>query len=73
LLMTITNIFYTKYNMEMTNTGQQQMPGMKAMMYIDAVDVLGVLQPVCFRFDVLLFHLYVDHNRADIDLPLYDQ
>ena len=34
LLMTITNIFYTKYNMEMTNTGQQQMPGMKAMMYM---------------------------------------
>ncbi|MDH6356908.1 membrane protein insertase YidC [Parabacteroides sp. PF5-9] len=34
LLMTITNIFYTKYNMEMTNTGQQQMPGMKMMMYM---------------------------------------
>ncbi len=34
LLMTITNIVYTKYNMEMTNTGQQQMPGMKAMMYM---------------------------------------
>ncbi|MCC8096267.1 MAG: membrane protein insertase YidC [Tannerellaceae bacterium] len=34
LLMTITNIAYTKFNMEMTNTGQQQMPGMKAMMYM---------------------------------------
>lgn len=34
LLMTVTNIVYTKYNMEMTNTGQQQMPGMKAMMYM---------------------------------------
>ncbi|SEF44941.1 membrane protein insertase YidC [Parabacteroides chinchillae] len=34
LLMTITNIIYTKYNMEMTNTGQQQMPGMKVMMYM---------------------------------------
>ncbi len=34
LLMTITNIVYTKYNMELTNTGQQQMPGMKAMMYL---------------------------------------
>ena len=34
LLMTITNIAYTKYNMEMTNTGQEQMPGMKAMMYM---------------------------------------
>ena len=34
LLMTVTNIVYTKFNMEMTNTGQQQMPGMKAMMYM---------------------------------------
>ncbi|MCD7975990.1 MAG: membrane protein insertase YidC [Tannerellaceae bacterium] len=34
LLMTATNIAYTKFNMEMTNTGQQQMPGMKAMMYM---------------------------------------
>lgn len=34
LLMTIVNIFYTKFNMEMTNTGQQQMPGMKYMMYL---------------------------------------
>lgn len=34
LLMTITNIVYTKYNMELTNTGQQQMPGMKLMMYL---------------------------------------
>ncbi len=34
LLMTITNIIYTKFNMEMTNTGQQQMPGMKIMMYM---------------------------------------
>lgn len=33
LLMTVTNIVYTKFNMEQTNTGQQQMPGMKAMMY----------------------------------------
>jgi YidC/Oxa1 family membrane protein insertase len=34
LLMTIVNIVYTKYNMEQTNTGQEQMPGMKVMMYI---------------------------------------
>lgn len=34
VLMTITNIVYTKFNMEMTNTGQQQMPGMKWMMYL---------------------------------------
>ena len=34
LLMTITNIIYTKFNMDQTNTGPQQMPGMKAMMYM---------------------------------------
>jgi len=34
LLMVSINLVYTKYNMEMTNTGQQQMPGMKAMMYM---------------------------------------
>ena len=34
LLMTIVNIIYTKYNMEQTGTGQEQMPGMKTMMYI---------------------------------------
>lgn len=34
LLMTITNIIYTKFNMDQTNTGQQQMPGMKVMMYM---------------------------------------
>ncbi len=34
LLMTATNIVYTKFNMDQTNTGQQQMPGMKAMMYM---------------------------------------
>ena len=33
LLMTITNVIYTKFNMEQTNTGQEQMPGMKTMMY----------------------------------------
>lgn len=34
LLMTIVNILYTKFNMDQTNTGQQQMPGMKLMMYL---------------------------------------
>jgi YidC/Oxa1 family membrane protein insertase len=34
LLMSVTNIVYTKYNLEQTNTGQEQMPGMKLMMYI---------------------------------------
>jgi len=34
VLMTIVNIIYTKYNMEQTSTGQEQMPGMKTMMYI---------------------------------------
>jgi len=40
LLMTITNIFYVKYNNEMTGS-TQQMPGMKTMMY---------LMPVMFLF-----------------------
>ena len=34
LLMTITTIVFQKFNMEMTNTGQEQMPGMKMMMYM---------------------------------------
>ncbi|MDD2799646.1 MAG: membrane protein insertase YidC [Bacteroidales bacterium] len=34
LLMTATNIVYTKFNMDATNTGQAQLPGMKTMMYI---------------------------------------
>ena len=41
LLMTIVNIVYSKVNMNMTNTGQQQMPGMSMMMY---------LMPVMFFF-----------------------
>lgn len=31
LLMTVVNVFYTKYNMAMTDTGTQTMPGMKYM------------------------------------------
>lgn len=35
LLMTAVNIIYTRYNMKLTDTGQQQqMPGMKVMMYM---------------------------------------
>lgn len=34
LLMVIVNLTYTKFNMELSNTGQQQMPGMKVMMYM---------------------------------------
>ena len=34
LLMTITNVIYTKFNMDQAGTGQEQMPGMKTMMYI---------------------------------------
>ena len=43
LLMTIVNIIYTKYNMEQTGTGQEQMPGMKTMMYIMPVFMLVFL------------------------------
>ena len=41
ILMTVTNIVYTKFNMDATNTGQQQMPGMKWMM---------MLMPIVFFF-----------------------
>ncbi|MDR1336165.1 MAG: membrane protein insertase YidC [Tannerella sp.] len=34
LLVTVVNLVYSKFSMEMTNTGQQQMPGMKMMMYL---------------------------------------
>ena len=34
LLMSITQVVYTKYNMDQMGTGQEQMPGMKMMMYI---------------------------------------
>lgn len=43
LLMTATNIVYTKFNMDATNTGQQQMPGMKWMMYFMPLIFLFVL------------------------------
>jgi len=43
VLMTIVNIIYTKYNMEQTSTGQEQMPGMKTMMYIMPVFMLVFL------------------------------
>lgn len=43
VLMTATNIVYTKFNMEATNTGQQQMPGMKWMMYLMPLIFLFVL------------------------------
>jgi len=43
LLMTITNLIYTKFNMEQAGTGQEQMPGMKMMMYIMPVFMLVFL------------------------------
>lgn len=41
VLMTATNIIYTKFNMDQTSTGQEQMPGMKWMM---------MLMPLVFFF-----------------------
>jgi len=43
LLMTATNIVYTKFNMDATNTGQAQLPGMKTMMYLMPLMFLFVL------------------------------
>lgn len=41
LLMTVTTIFYTKINNQMMGAGQQQMPGMKTMMYLMPIMFLG--------------------------------
>ena len=43
LLMTVVNVIYTKYNMDQANTGQEQMPGMKVMMYIMPVFMMFFL------------------------------
>jgi YidC/Oxa1 family membrane protein insertase len=43
LLMAIVNMVYTKYNMEQAGAGQEQMPGMKMMMYIMPVVMLVFL------------------------------
>jgi YidC/Oxa1 family membrane protein insertase len=43
LLMTVTQVFYTKYSMAQTDTGQEQMPGMKWMMYLMPVFMLFFL------------------------------
>lgn len=43
LLMTAVNVVYMKFSMEQSDTGQQQMPGMKMMMYLMPVMMLFVL------------------------------
>ncbi len=43
LLMTIVNVIYMKFSMEQQDTGQQQMPGMKIMMYLMPVMMLVFL------------------------------
>lgn len=43
LLMSLTQVLYTKFNMDQTNTGQEQMPGMKLMMYFMPVVMFFVL------------------------------
>ena len=43
LLMSLANILNTKYTMAQQDTGQQQMPGMKAMMYVMPVMFIFIL------------------------------
>ena len=43
LLMTVVNVFYTKYNMAATDTGQAQMAGMKYMPYFMSIMMFFVL------------------------------
>jgi len=42
LLMTISTIIYTRINQDMMGSGQQQLPGMKTMMYIMPIMFLGI-------------------------------
>jgi YidC/Oxa1 family membrane protein insertase len=42
LLMTISTLIYTKINQDMMGASQQQMPGMKTMMYLMPVMFLGI-------------------------------
>lgn len=42
LLMTISTIIYTKINQDLMGSSQQQLPGMKTMMYIMPVMFLGI-------------------------------
>ncbi len=42
LLMTVSTLMYTKMNQEMMGSSQQQMPGMKTMMYLMPVMFLGL-------------------------------
>jgi YidC/Oxa1 family membrane protein insertase len=43
LLMSLANILNTKYTMNQQDTGQQQMPGMKAMMYVMPIMFIFIL------------------------------
>ncbi|MCB0807449.1 MAG: membrane protein insertase YidC, partial [Bacteroidales bacterium] len=42
LLMTVSTLIYTKINQDMMGSSQQQMPGMKTMMYIMPIMFLGI-------------------------------
>jgi YidC/Oxa1 family membrane protein insertase len=42
LLMTISTIIYTRINQDLMGSGQQQLPGMKTMMYIMPIMFLGI-------------------------------
>ncbi len=54
LLFSITNILNTMYTMKQQDMGQQQMPGMKLMMYIMPVMF------IFFRPELLLLHFRSD-------------
>jgi YidC/Oxa1 family membrane protein insertase len=42
LLMTVSTVIYTKINQDMMGASQQQMPGMKTMMYIMPIMFMGI-------------------------------
>lgn len=81
LLMTITNIIYTKFNMEQANAGQQQMPGMKMMMYMMPLMMLVFLNqyPAGLNYyyfvstlitiiQTLLFRWFLDENKLKLQI-----
>ena len=70
LLFSVTNILNTWYTMKQQDTGQQQMPGMKIMMYLMPVMFIFFLQ-LLIRLELLLLHLRFD-QYLDYDCPPQD-
>ena len=60
MLFSITNILNTMYTMKQQDMGQQQMPGMKLMMYIMPVMFIFIFNGYSSGFELLLLHFRTD-------------